>query len=144
MMHTWFCTPSSLCRSCNVRSFCYHVSSPFMYKNAVLDDFERANIQIKHQNRIQWLIKTISGHRNFTSGLNMSLPVHKNHFRCLLSHFKDHLSISEVNLGHFRCHKRHFRTIYQQKCGFRRFWARKCPNKASKPHSMTYKCHFRS
>ena len=46
-----------------------------MYKNAVLDDFERANVQIKHQNNIQWLIEVISGHKNFTSGLNMSLPV---------------------------------------------------------------------
>ena len=46
-----------------------------MYKNAVLDDFERANVQIKHQNNIQWLLEVISGHKKFTSGLNMSLPV---------------------------------------------------------------------
>ena len=48
-----------------------------------------------------------------------------------------------MNLGHFRCHKRQLRTVYVQKCGFRRFWARKCPIKASKPNLMTYKGHFR-
>ena len=47
----------------------------FMYKNAVFDDFDRANVQIKHQNNIQWLMKVISGHKNFTSGLTMSLMV---------------------------------------------------------------------
>ena len=46
-----------------------------MYKNAVLDDFEHANVQIKHKNNIQWFMKVIFGHKNFTSGLNMSLPV---------------------------------------------------------------------
>ena len=46
-----------------------------MYKNAVLVTFEQANVQIKHQNNIQWLMNVISGHKNFTSGLNMSLPV---------------------------------------------------------------------
>ena len=46
-----------------------------MCKNAVLDAFEPANVKIKPQNYIQWLIKVISGHKNFTSGLNMSLPV---------------------------------------------------------------------
>ena len=63
--------------------------------------------------------------------------------RCYAPDFKDHLGISEVNLGHFRCHKRQLRTVYVQKCGFRRFWARKCPIKASKPNLMTYKGHFR-
>ena len=47
--------------------------------------FEHANIQIK-----QWPIEVIFDHKNFTSGLNMSLPVHKNSFRYRLSHVRVH------------------------------------------------------
>ena len=82
-----------------------------MCKNAVLDVFEPANVQIKHQNHIQWLIKVISGHKNFTSGLNMSLPVSLISIPVPSEPFKDHLSISEVNLGHFRCHWSVFRSL---------------------------------
>ena len=72
-----------------------------MYKNAVLDDFERANVQIKHQINIQWFMKVIFGHKNFTSGLKMSLPVSQ---KLLAVSFESLLSTFELNLGHFRCH----------------------------------------
>ena len=75
-----------------------------MCKNAVLDVFEPANVKIKHQNHIQWLIKVISAHKNFTSGLNMSLPVSQKSlavsFESLLLLFK----YIWTEFGPFRCH----------------------------------------
>ena len=59
-------------------------------QNVVLDAFEHANVKIKHQNHIQLLIKVISGHKNFTSGLNMSLPASQ---KSILMPFESHLRL---------------------------------------------------
>ena len=41
----------------------------------ILDAFKHANVQIKYQNHPQRPLEIISGDKNFTSGLTMSLPV---------------------------------------------------------------------